>query len=61
MHPSNEELTEVIYGEEKIFETNVQGLAELKVSLDGCFDRSGPSMLSLEIIRSSYLQLKKEE
>jgi two-component system, OmpR family, sensor histidine kinase VicK len=60
MLPSDvEEKTEVIYGEDKIFEANVQGLSELKESLDGCFDGSGPSVLSLGIIRASYLQLKE--
>jgi len=59
MLPSSEEKTEVVYGAEKIFERNPQSISDLKESLDGCFDRSGPSMLTLGIIKDLFLQLEK--
>lgn len=59
MLPSNEEKTEVVYGAEKIFKRNLQSLSDLRKSLDGCFDRSGPSMLTLGIIKDLFLQLEK--
>jgi hypothetical protein len=57
MLPSNEEETEVVYGAEKVFKRNVEGFLTLKKSLDGCFDSNGPSMLSLAIIKDTFLPL----
>lgn len=51
-------MTEVIYGAESVFKSNVQGILELKESLDSCFDSNGPSMLSLAIIRDTFLPLE---
>jgi two-component system sensor histidine kinase VicK len=57
MLPSNEGETEVIYGAVNVFRRNVEGFLILKKSLDGCFDRNGPAMLSLEIVQDTFIPL----
>jgi hypothetical protein len=42
MFLSAPETTEVIYGADNIISKTLQGLPELKKSLDGCYDSAGP-------------------
>jgi len=57
---SSPDRTEVLYGNEMIWESTLQTFSNIKEELDGCFDHTEVAMhVTIEPLWNGFLQLKR--
>jgi hypothetical protein len=53
------ETTEAIYGADNIIHKTLEALSEVKSCLDGCYDSTGPMIVSIEPVWKAMNELAK--